>query len=944
MKAITGRMKYASMAATSVAALSFSGVVLGEGAENSAEDGGDSGNIEEVIVTGRFITSSQQLVNERMNDAFSTDLIGADTIARLGDSTVGAALRRVPGQTLVQDKFVYIRGLGERYATTTLNGSQIPSPDLTRNVIPLNVFPTSIVESLRVQKSYAPSISANFGGGAVDIRTKGIPDDLTIRFEGGIGFNSENPGNINTYPGGGDDRFGTDDGTRALSSVISEGLVAYQGNPSVSNIRADLERQNLGLGPSELTYQSQLINRELGAALNRNFGIEEESVEPDYDFRASVGNRFQVGDAWDFGFALGGSYETDTRWRRTNTAAFGQPEELNGTREESTRSVNVAGTLNLGVSFLDEHEIFTTSLFLRNTDDETEVFDYFNENRFRSSGRGVREYRFEWEEREMITHQVRGTHRLGTATRDRFGLVDSLFGFLPEDAELSWFYSDSEATTDIPNRVNIKSFTTNDVASGDVLTEAVQLTSAAADFRFTDLVDDVEHYGWSGMVPLTFGDNYVEVSGGWDHAQKSRTYQQAQFSLGFLEVEDPSVLRGPLDEVFSDENLFARIADPDPTNPVPDAQVFVNNAVFDRQGANTNSYLAATMTDSAWGKLDWTWADSWRFAAGLRWEDYRQAALPWNPYSYSLDTPQVTEDPDELAASVFSEDQVYPAAAITYMGDLWAETFQLRLAYSETTVRPDLRELTGSSYIDPITGDLVRGNPGVVPSNVDNIDLRAEWFFGNGDNFTVTLFDKQIEKPIEFFEIPASDTTIAREILNAESASIQGAEIEFLKELGFLGGVMSTFFVQGNLTYQWDRELSPGSSGGDVSCEVKDADGNVLENNCNLSGASEYVANLMIGFDSPDSRHTASLIYNVFGERLFAFGRFGPDAYEQPFHSLDFTYFWYPTDRMTVKFKAQNLLNSTVEIRREDASLGRSVTVFEEDPGTFFGASLSWGF
>ena len=170
--------------------------------------------------------------------------------------------------------------------------------------------------------------------------------------------------NINTYPGGGDDWLGTDDGTRALASEISAGLVTYQGNPSVSNIRADLERQGLGLGPGELTYQSQLINRELGAALNRNFGAEEESVEPDYELRASVGNRFRVGDAWDLGFALGGSYETDTRWRRTNTAAFGQPEELNGTREESTRSVNIAGTLALGLSFADEHEVSLAELGL----------------------------------------------------------------------------------------------------------------------------------------------------------------------------------------------------------------------------------------------------------------------------------------------------------------------------------------------------------------------------------------------------------------------------------------------------------------------------------------------------------------------------------------------------------------------------------------------------
>lgn len=944
MKNRTSLIRHANVAATSVAALAFSNVAFAEAAEDAAEDGADSGDIEEIVTLGRYISSSQQLVNERMNDAFATDLIGADTIARLGDSTVAAALRRVPGLTLVQDKFIYIRGLGERYATTTLNGAQIPSPDLTRNVIPLNVFPTSIVESLRVQKSYSPSGSANFGGGTVDIRTKGIPETFTMRFEGGVGLNSENPSNIDTYPGGGDDRLGTDDGTRALSQTIVDGLQMFQGNPSVNNIRASLEQQNPGLGPSDLTYQSQLINRELAAALNRNIGIGQESVDPDYGFRGSVGNRIDVNDDWRFGFALGGSYQTDTRWRRTNTAAFGQPEEVNGVRETSTRSVSIAGTLNFGVDFLQDHEISTTSLFLRNTDDETEVFDYFNENRVRSSGRGVREYEFEWEEREMTTHQVRGVHRLGPETRERFEFLDRFLGFLPEEAEIAWFYSDSEATTDIPSQVNIKSFTTNDIDTGAVLSEAVQLTSAAADYRFTDLEDQVENYGWSAMLPLSFESSYVELSGGWDHAQKARTYEQSQFSLGYLEVEDTALLEGPLDEVFSDENLFADMPDPDPTNPVPDSRVFVNNAVFDRQGANTNSYLAATMTDSAWGKVDWTWNDTWRFAAGLRWEDYRQAALPWNPYSYSITTPQVTNDPVELAASVYADDEIYPAIALTYMGDLWAETFQLRFGYSETTVRPDLRELTGSSYIDPITNDLVRGNPGVVPSEVENIDVRAEWFFGNGDNFTITLFDKQIDKPIEFFEIPASDTTIAREILNAESASIQGAEVEFLKELGFLGGPFSAFFLQGNLTYQWDRELSPGATGGDVSCEVRDDDGNVLQNNCNLSGASEYVANLMLGFDSPNSKHTASLIYNVFGERLFAFGRFGPDAYEQPFHSLDFTYFWYPTDRLTLKLKAQNLLNSTIEIQREDAELGTAVTVFEEDPGTLYAMSLAWGF
>jgi TonB-dependent receptor len=902
--------------------------------------------IEEVVVTGRFISSSQQLVNERMNDAFATDLLGADTISRLGDSTVAGALRRVPGLTLVQDKFVYIRGLGERYSSTTLNGAYIPSVDLTRNVIPLNVFPTSVVESLRVQKSYSPELSANFGGGAVDIRTKGIPDGFTFKFEAGIGFNDENPSDVLTYKGGGDDSFGTDDGSRALSPTIVNGVIATQGNPNVNNI----DRLLSGQDPNATLFDAQTINRQLGAALNRDIAVNETSADPDYDIRASIGNSHLVGSEWEFGYNVGASYETDWRWRRTRTATFGEPEEENGVREETTRSVNIAGTLNLGVKWTEDHEIETTSLFLRNTDDETEIFDFFNENNRKSDGQGFRDYRLEFEERNMTTNQIQGKHYLGSATRDKLGGLASLISWLPEETMIEWFYSDSKAETDIPNRVVVNSETVTDPVTGQVLSDRVTRSSSAAEYRFTELEDDVENWAWKGMVPFNFDNSYLELSGGYDHAQKARTFEQSEFSLGFLSVDDQSVLEGSLDQVFSDENLFARATD-NPLTGVDESERYLHDVQFDRQGANTNSYLAATMTDSVWGKVDWTFNDTWRFAVGARWEDYRQVAVEWNPWGFSETDPQLTTDPDVLEERTFSEDEIYPAASITYMTDWWAETFQLRLGYSETAVRPDLRELTGSSYIDPITGDLVRGNPGVVPSNIDNVDLRAEWFFGNGDNFTVTLFMKDIEDPIEFFEIPASDTTIAREILNGESSEVQGVELEFLKELGFIGGIMDTMFLQGNLTLQ-ETELVPGnpndpdSSGTtEISCFETEANGDtvsVVKNNCELSGASEYVANFMLGFDSYDSRHTASLIYNVFGERVFAFGRFGPDAIEQPFQSLDFTYFWYPTDSMTLKFKAQNLLGDTIEIQRSEP--GRTVTVFEEDPGTTYSLAFSLEF
>mgnify|MGYP001816289075 CR=1 FL=1 len=894
-------------------------IAVAWGAPAAAQDGEDT--IDEVTVTGRFISSSQQLVNERMTDAFATDLLGADAIARLGDSTVAAALRRVPGLTLVQDKYVYIRGLGERYSQSTLNRAQIPSPDLTRNVIPLNVFPTSIVESLRVQKAWSADLPANFGGGAVDIRTKGIPDALTFRFEAGLGHNSENPSDIISYSGGGDDSLGVDDGTRALPFEVQQALQAYQGNPSVNSILSFLQRQDT----SATLYDAQLVNRELALALNRNVSLTTESSQPDYKLRTSFGTRIDLDSDWQAGFNVGASYDTDWRLRRTRTADFGQPIEQNGYKEESTRSVNIAGTVNLGLNFTEDHELSTTSLFLRNTDDETEVFDFFNENRPLSSGRGFRDYRLQFEQRELMTHQVDGTHYLGTATRDKFPFLERLLKRVPEETKIEWFYSTSEAQTEIPNQVSIASETFTDRATGDVLSESVRLTSSAADYRFTDLDDEVDNYGWSATLPLQLERSYLELSGGWDHAQKARTYRQSQFSLGYLNVADQDVLSGSLNDVFSDDNILADRPDPDPTNPVPGARIFDNNIVFDRQGANSNSYIAATMTDSVWGKMDWTWQDTWRFAVGARWEDYRQVAVDWNPYGYSENSPQVTSDVDTLREGSFFEDRIYPAAGITYMGDLWAETFQLRLGYSETAVRPDLREITDSSYIDPITGDLVRGNPGVVPSEIENIDLRAEWYFGNGDNFTVTLFQKDIRNPIEFFEIPASDTTIAREIINAESGSVKGVEFEVLKELSFLGGAFDTLFVQGNLTLQ-DSELVAGINANVPTNQVRQ-----------LSGASDYVVNFMLGYDSPDAKHTASIIYNVFGERLYVAGRNGaPDGFEQPFQSLDLTYFWYPTSRVTVKAKAQNILGENIEIERD------GVITFAEDPGTVFSLSMSW--
>ena len=228
------------------------------------------------------------------------------------------------------------------------------------------------------------------------------------------------------------------------------------------------------------------------------------------------------------------------------------------------------------------------------------------------------------------------------------------------------------------------------------------------------------------------------------------------------------------------------------------------------------------------------------------------------------------------------------------MRPFWADTFQLRGTYSETVVRPDLREITDASYIDPLTEDLVFGNSGVTPATLTNYDLRAEWFWNSGDSLTVSMFYKEIENPIEFFETTASDTTVAREIVNAASAEVYGVEFEVLKDLGSVANFLSTFFLQGNITLQ-DSEIVAGGRADAPTNDTRE-----------LTNASPWIVNLIVGYDSMDAKHSATVAYNAFDDRLFVAGRNGaPDGFEQTRHSINATYF--SSTQRTANGAAQSL-------------------------------------
>ena len=124
-------------------------------------------------------------------------------------------------------------------------------------------------------------------------------------------------------------------------------------------------------------------------------------------------------------------------------------------------------------------------------------------------------------------------------------------------------------------------------------------SSEAANFRFTELDDDVLNHGWEVKAPYTKRLT-LEVSGGYNHRRQDRVYVQSQFNLGPLDVANLSTLRGPIGEVFSTANVNSS----------------ANNFVFNRVGSNNQSYIAATMTDAYFGQFDLTLDDTWRIAEG----------------------------------------------------------------------------------------------------------------------------------------------------------------------------------------------------------------------------------------------------------------------------------------------------------------------------------------
>ncbi|MDZ4762242.1 MAG: TonB-dependent receptor plug domain-containing protein [Alphaproteobacteria bacterium] len=852
-----------------------------------------------IVVRGDFIPEPLQETSEVA--AFLTDL----DLARQGDSDAASALGRVTGLSVVEGRFVYVRGLGERYSSALLNGSPLPSPEPLQRVVPLDLFPASVLSGVMVQKSYSVEFPGEFGGGVVNLSTKSIPDENFLQVGAGFSANSETSlAKGYTYDGSETDWLGFDDGLRKTPNQLREALVAGRrvdasldlfntANPPV--LTNAQERQRIGQGFENAKLRLVQVNDSI--PINGSFDINGGRIWDFGDTRLGV-----IGVA-----GYSNDWTTRDGVRQVATVAGNRAvagDDFNFT--STTNSVGWDGLLTAGVAF-GEHSINLTNLYVRRTTKQAQEQFGFN----LGNGNFLLNERTGWYERQLWSSQLAGDFDFG-------------------DLDIAWRGAYAQTSRDAPYEWSIDYVfdpTLQRYLSGN--------NSTVNETRFSQLDDETSSAGIDLVYTLPMsGVRDWTISAGAAHQDNSRESETRSYN--FL----PNALsqgqqQQRVDFLLSDFNLGPNVG-----------QFQISESTGNIE--NAPAYTAQLEVLSAYLKADIEPLLYLRTAFGARWEKAIESVQLIDLYG-----------PEPLPNKV-KKDYILPAATVTWN---FLEDMQIRIGASRTIGRPQFRELAPQSYYDPESGRFLRGNPFLLDTKFRNIDARYEYFFAPEQYITVGAFFKDIDRPVDNLA-QASGGAYTETTFNAPAAEILGAEFEVKKifadpfpAMAWLAG--KDLLVQANYTYS-DAQVNVGS--GDqvlvrtgTIAESRPASEFLIDGS-RLQGQSDHVANLQLGWEDPVAGSQGTLIGTYVSERVTSRavssgGTVVPDFVEEPGLILDFVYrreFDASGLPVTLSFKAQNLLDEDYAETQTFASsgtfLGGEVTLNGYDRGRTFSVGVSTAF
>lgn len=561
---------------------------------------------EELVVTAPTLeadssTAAAQMMM-RMRAPSVQDNIGAIEMSANDDSNAADAMQRVTGVSVVEGQSVFVRGLGERYSNTTLAGATLPTTEPDRRVVPLDLFPTGLIDSVQVSKTYTPDKPSQFAGGLVEIVPLKLPGETSFEISAGGGWNSLTTGAMGLgYPGGGRDWAGFDDGTRALPAGFPDRKVTRRGRFSPAGV---------GFTPEEL--------RAIGLSFGNTWDPRPETMPFDQSYSGTFGGRFgRLGIVATFRHAQNARHNTEQQ--TYYKVGQGGVEPFNGPYdfEISERSGVVGGVGNVSYQFTPNQRLSFENFLTHVGTDETRRFEGYNDD----VGENIRNQRLWWVEERITSHHVGGEHLFPALSNSR----------------LDWKIALSRADREEPD-LREALFEFDPARSAYVLADESQSGLR----QFNDLLDDtIETSGnWSTLFKQWDG-LASQVKFGGSHLDRDRDFLSRRLRFNPRNAAGVD-LSAPVEQIFA------------PANVGPAFELR-------EETRGTDRYDAAQSVGAVYGMVDLPLAASARLVTGARVEQFSQQVETLDPFAGTLDQ----QTGDVLTASL-DETNVFPSVNFIY--------------------------------------------------------------------------------------------------------------------------------------------------------------------------------------------------------------------------------------------------------------------------------------
>jgi hypothetical protein len=803
--------------------------------------------LEAVMVTAEFDVESVAAVYTMQKKAISVqDGISRDIIARSPDGNSGEVLKRLPGTTIEKGRFAIVRGLADRYNIAVMNDLILPSTEPDRKTFSFDLYPSGLLDYMIITKTAQPDLPGEFAGGIIQLATRDIPDENFLDISIGTSFETKTTFNdFETYQGASTDWLGMDNGLRDLPDNFPT-VDTFRGFPNNGPERA--------FWTNEFHQSADYPNRAAS---------EIVTAQPNRSMQLAGG--FSKGETNRFGAVFGLTYSGSQSVSDARSELRDQEDFQLFEFSDVSYANNVlwGGLVNLAYKLGDKNKFYFRNDFSVNSSDESVV----RVGAVRDNLEGAVRSRYY----EFITAQLFNTSLSGEHSISEAGM------------KLDWTLGYNTVNRDQPDSH------TNYYLDGDTLDGVDDFTARIPTTLSYPLWGHYFGYltesTYSGTASLTVPFNIGERKQSFKFGGYVQT-KDREFSARIFGYEAKgSFLAGQTWNVDGDNGSPLNLSTPE----VILSNIGEDEIYLDEGTQNRDRYFGDMQLYAGYGMFDNRFGEKFRLVWGVRVERWEQSILTF-ANSNSGDSIQVDG----------TETSILPSLNLTYSLN---DKTNLRFSAYQTVARPEFREKSNFTYYNFETFQDVGGNVDLLPTDIYNADIRYEYFPGNGQILSASVFFKYFENPISYFKAIQSGSGVGSRTdpINEKSAVNVGTEVELRKHLGFLGAEDLEFST--NLAYIYSR------------AEVNEADTTLVaqigDTERGLIYQSPWIVNLGLSYQHPERKYSASVLYNVSGTRRVALGNvLFPDVWEEPIPQLDAQVTFRIFEGAKIKIAAEDILAS----------------------------------